>query len=33
MLTLLGAFGVLFAIMLKREDKVSGLGLELPNKE
>ena len=33
MLTFLGAFGVLFAILLKREDKVSGLGLELPNKE
>ena len=33
MLTLLGAFGVLFAILLKREDKVSGFGLELPNKE
>jgi MFS family permease len=33
MLTLLGALGVLFAILLKREDKVSGFGLELPNKE
>jgi nitrate/nitrite transporter NarK len=33
MLTLLGVFGVLFAILLKREDKVSGFGLELPNKE
>lgn len=33
MLTLLGLLGVLFAIMLKREDKVSGYGLEQPNIE
>jgi MFS family permease len=33
MLTALGFFGVIFAILLKREDKVSGYGLELPNKE
>jgi len=31
MLTLLGLAGVVFAILLKREDKVSGYGLELPN--
>ena len=33
MLTVLGMLGVLFAILLKREDKVSGFGLELPNKK
>ncbi len=33
MLTALGFFGVIFALLLKREDKVSGYGLELPNKE
>lgn len=32
MLIVLGIFGVIFAILLKREDKVSGFGLELPNK-
>ncbi len=32
MLTALGILGVVFAILLKREDKVSGFGLELPNK-
>jgi MFS family permease len=31
MLTLLGLLGVLFAVLLKREDKVSGYGLEKPN--
>ena len=30
MLAMLGIFGLLFAILLKREDKVSGYGLELP---
>jgi len=33
MLTLLGLFGVLFAFLLKREDKTSGYGLELANKQ
>lgn len=33
MLTVLGLMGVVFAFLLKREDKVSGYGLELPNKE
>ena len=32
MLAVLGIFGILFALLLKREDKVSGFGLELPNK-
>lgn len=32
MLAILGIFGILFALLLKREDKVSGFGLELPNK-
>ena len=32
MLTVLGVLGVVFAILLKREDKVSGYGLDLPNK-
>jgi MFS family permease len=32
MLAVIGLFGVLFAVLLKREDKVSGYGLELPNK-
>ena len=31
MLTILGVFGMIFAFLLKREDKVSGYGLELPN--
>ncbi|MFO8065984.1 MAG: MFS transporter [Bacteroidales bacterium] len=29
----LGVFGLLFAFLLKREDKTSGYGLELPNKK
>jgi len=33
MLAALGFFGLAFAILLKREDKVKGYGLELPNKE
>jgi MFS family permease len=33
MLAALGLFGLLFAFMLKREDKTSGYGLELPNKQ
>ncbi len=32
MLSLLGVLGLVFAFLLKREDKVSGFGLELPNK-
>lgn len=32
MLSVLGIFGILFAILLKRDDKKSGHGLELPNK-
>ena len=32
MLAVLGLLGLLFAFLLKREDKVSGYGLELPNK-
>ncbi len=31
--SLLGFFGLIFAFLLKREDKTSGYGLELPNKE
>ncbi|MFP4470837.1 MAG: MFS transporter, partial [Bacteroidales bacterium] len=31
MLAVLGLFGLIFAILLKREDKVSGYGLELPS--
>ena len=31
-LVILGLIGLLFAILLKREDKVSGHGIELPNK-
>lgn len=30
--SLLGIFGLVFAFLLKREDKTSGYGLELPNK-
>jgi hypothetical protein len=30
--SLLGFFGFLFAFLLKRDDKTSGYGLELPNK-
>ncbi len=33
MLTVLGILGLFFAFLLKREDKVSGYGLELPNKK
>jgi MFS family permease len=33
MLAGLGLVGLLFAVLLKREDKVSGYGLELPNKK
>jgi MFS family permease len=32
MLAVLGILGVIFAVLLKREDKVSGYGLELPNR-
>jgi ABC-type microcin C transport system permease subunit YejB len=32
MLVGLGVIGLIFAILLKREDKTSGFGLELPNK-
>lgn len=32
-LVILGLIGLLFAILLKREDKVSGFGIELPNKK
>jgi len=31
-LVILGMIGLVFAILLKREDKVSGYGIELPNK-
>jgi MFS family permease len=31
MLAFLGILGILFAILLKREDKKAGIGLELPN--
>ncbi|MBN2485866.1 MAG: MFS transporter [Bacteroidales bacterium] len=31
MLSLLGLLGIVFALLLKREDKKSGIGLELPN--
>ena len=33
MLAMIGIVGVVFAFLLKREDKTSGFGLELPNKE
>lgn len=33
MLAVLGLFGLLFAFLLRREDKTSGYGLELPNKK
>ncbi|MBE9468565.1 MAG: MFS transporter [Bacteroidetes bacterium] len=33
MLAVLGVLGIVFALLLKREDKVSGYGLELPNKK
>jgi hypothetical protein len=32
MLAGLGVLGLIFSFLLKREDKVSGYGLELPNK-
>jgi MFS family permease len=32
MLSFLGILGIIFAFLLKREDKVSGFGLELPNR-
>jgi MFS family permease len=33
MLAALGIFGLVFAFLLRREDKTSGYGLELPNKQ
>jgi len=33
MLSLLGVLGIFFAFLLKRDDKVSGYGLEQPNKQ
>ena len=33
MLAVIGIVGVVFALLLKREDKTSGYGLELPNKK
>ena len=33
MLAFLGVLGVVFALLLKREDKVAGYGLELPTGE
>ena len=33
MLMFLGLLGVIFAFLLRREDKTSGYGLELPNKK
>ena len=33
MLSFLGILGIIFAFLLKREDKVSGFGLELPNRQ
>ena len=33
MLALIGIVGVVFALLLKREDKTSGYGLELPNRK
>jgi hypothetical protein len=32
MLAFLGVLGIFFAFLLKREDKTSGFGIELPNK-
>ena len=32
MMALLGVLGMVFAFMLKHDDKTSGYGLELPNK-
>ncbi|HJZ40832.1 MAG TPA: MFS transporter [Bacteroidales bacterium] len=33
MLAMIGVVGIVFALLLKREDKTSGFGLELPNKK
>lgn len=33
MLVILGILGLFFAFLLKKEDKKSGFGLELPNRE
>jgi MFS family permease len=33
MLAILGVLGLLFALLLKREDKISGYGIELPSNE
>lgn len=33
MLAIIGIVGIVFALLLKREDKTSGFGLELPNKK
>jgi hypothetical protein len=33
MLAVIGVVGVIFALLLKHEDKTSGFGLELPNKK
>jgi hypothetical protein len=33
MLAVIGFVGVVFALLLRREDKTSGFGLELPNKK
>ncbi len=33
MFIFLGVLGIIFALLLKREDKTSGFGLELPNKQ
>jgi MFS family permease len=33
MLAIIGILGVVFALLLKREDKTSGFGLELPNRK
>jgi hypothetical protein len=32
MLAIIGIVGVVFSLLLKREDTTSGFGLELPNK-
>jgi hypothetical protein len=32
MLACIGVVGIVFALLLKRDDKTSGFGLELPNK-
>lgn len=33
MLAIIGVVGIVFALLLKREDKTSGFGLELPNRK